>query len=461
MEKDIFKTCFTPYDIRGKFPEQISEDVAYKIGVAYANEFNTGGPVKRIAVGRDVRFSSPAISKALIKGLNDGGVDTLDIGLCGTEVVYFTSTLPDIDGGIMVTASHNPKEYNGMKIVLKDAVPVVSDTGLKNIEERLISGNLKYSVKKGQTMKFDPTELYLKKLFQFLEESSIKKFKILANPGNGCAGIILKYLKKQLPVQITSIQEEPNGNFPDGVPNPLLMENRKTTSEEIIKKGADFGVAWDGDNDRCFFFDENGNFIEGYYIVGLIAERFLRKNPGGKIIYDPRLIWNTIDIVKKMGGIPLQNKTGHAFFKQRMRKEDAVYGGEMSAHHYFRDFKFCDSGMIPLLVMLDILSLKKCSLAEAILERQHMFPCSGEINKKVENPDKIMDNVYNHFKNIASDVDFTDGLSMEFLKDKKTGWRFNLRKSNTEPLIRLNVEAKREKELVEEKTKEILNLIGE
>ena len=445
--------CFKAYDVRGIVGEELNEEIAYRVGRAYAELFQP----KKVVIGRDVRPSSPALAAALASGFNDAGVDVLDIGMCGTEQVYFATVHLDADGGIMVTASHNPPEYNGMKLVRRGAVPISGDSGLREIEALVAEGTFAApAAQKGKTARADVTEAYIDHLLTYVDVERLSPFTIACNPGNGCAGPVLDRLAERLPFRLVKRYWEPDGSFPNGVPNPLLPENRTATSELVKESGADFGLAWDGDFDRCFFFDERGEFVEGYYVVGLLAQAMLEKHPGAKIIHDPRLTWNTIEIARAYGGIPVQSKTGHAFIKERMRAEDAVYGGEMSAHHYFRDFFYCDSGMIPWLLVAGLLSREGRRLSELIAERATRYPVSGEINRKLEDPDGALARIEARYAREAAVIDRTDGLSMEFER-----WRFNVRKSNTEPLLRLNVEARGDRELLEEKTREVLAIIDE
>lgn len=441
--------CFKAYDIRGKVPSELNKDLSYKIGVAYANFLNA----KKIVVGYDIRKSSLELSEALISGLTDAGADVINIGLCGTEMIYFSTSFFKTDGGIMITASHNPPEYNGMKFVKKDSVPVGYDSGLNKIEEMIIKNDLgKLANKKGIVQKVDVMKDFISHLDKFYDAHKIKPLNVVVNAGNGCAGLSLDAIESKLPIKMIKIFNDPNPDFPNGVPNPMLIENRKHTIDAVIKNNADLGVAWDGDYDRCFFFDERGNFIEGYYIVGLLAKSILKKHPGEKIVHDPRLIWNTLDVVNKSGGIAIQSKSGHAFIKQKMREVNAIYGGEMSAHHYFRENAYSDSGMIPFLLIMQLMSEENKTLGDLVEEMIANYPCSGEINSTIDNPAakiKEIEKIYTGGK-----VDKTDGLSVEY-----PDWRFNLRMSNTEPIIRLNVESKGDVLLMEEKTKELLELI--
>jgi phosphomannomutase len=441
--------CFKAYDIRGKVPSELNPDLAYKIGRAFANHINA----KKVVIGYDIRKSSLEISEALIKGLTDAGADVVNIGLCGTEMIYFSTPFLNADGGIMITASHNPPEYNGMKFVKKDSVPVGYDSGLNVVEEMILKNDLgEISSKKGTVEKFDVMEAFINNLSKFYDPKKIKQFKVVVNAGNGCAGLSLNAIESRLPIKMIKVFNEPDSDFPNGVPNPLLTENRKPTIDAIIRNNAHLGVAWDGDYDRCFFFDENGSFIEGYYIVGLLAKSILKKHPGEKIVHDPRLVWNTLDVVERSNGIAVQSKSGHAFIKQKMREVNSIYGGEMSAHHYFRDNAYSDSGMIPFLLIVQLMSEEDKPLSELVEEMIANYPCSGEINSTINDPAKKIKEIEKLYA--GGKVDTTDGLSVEY-----DDWRFNLRMSNTEPIIRLNVESRGDVLLMEEKTKELLGII--
>ncbi|MBY7998028.1 phosphomannomutase [Vibrio fluvialis] len=446
--------AFKAYDIRGRLPDELNEDIAYRIGRAYAEYLQA----KQVAVGYDIRLSSESLASSLRKGLNDGGSEVIDLGLVGTEEVYFATSHLNLDGGIMVTASHNPKEYNGMKLVREQSKPISGDTGLNDIkalvqsQPYLPSNDIALYDKKSK--RYDVSGEYTKHLLGYINKSELRPLRIVVNAGNGAAGHMIDNLEAHLPFEFIKINHTPDGNFPNGIPNPLLPDNRQATIDAVIEKKADFGVAWDGDVDRCFLFDENGCFIEGYYIVGMLAQAFLDKEPGAKIIHDPRLTWNTIDVVSNAGGVAIQSKTGHAFIKERMRQEDAVYGGEMSAHHYFRDFAYCDSGMLPWLLIAELVSKTGLSLSQFVSKAQTCYPISGEINRTVANPEVAVNRVWDAFIDSAVVTDITDGISMEF-----EDWRFNLRSSNTEPVVRLNVESKRNPILVEQKTNQILALL--
>ena len=442
---------FGAYDIRGVYPEEVNEELAYRIGRSFGKLFDA----KKVAVGHDIRLSGPSLRDALIKGLTEAGCDAVDIGQCGTEMIYFATAHLKLDGGIMITASHNPKQYNGMKLVRRESRPISSDTGLKELEKTVMEGD--FSPLSGPTGKVEKKDImadYIDHLLTYVDVSRLQPLKIVVNTGNGAAGPIINELEKHLPFQMVKVYNEPDGNFPNGVPNPILQENREATAKVVRESGADVGIAWDGDFDRCFLFDEKGGFIEGYYMVGFLAKAFLQKNPGAKIIYDPRLIWNTIEICEENGGEPVMCKSGHAFIKDKMRKVNAVYGGEMSAHHYFREFSYCDSGMIPWLLVLELLSQAGGkTLSDLMKERMEKFPISGEINSKVADAQAVLDRIEKDY-GPKGKVTKVDGLSVEF-----DNWRFNLRKSNTEPVIRLNVETRGDKKLCEEKTAELLKEI--
>ncbi len=443
-------TCFKAYDVRGRMPDELNEEVSRRIGRAYAEFLKP----KKVVVGHDMRLSSRSLTDALIEGLVAGGVDVYDIGLCGTEEIYFATFFKQMDGGIMVTASHNPSDYNGMKFVREKSIPISADTGLEDIRQLAEKDAYASIAKRGDVMPLDVRADYIQHLLGYVDIAALQPIKAVVNAGNGCAGPIIDLLEGHLPFEFIKQFHEPDGTFPNGIPNPLLEENRQATAEVVLGNKAAVGIAWDGDFDRCFFFDENARFIEGYYIVGLLAESLLKSNPGGKIVHDPRLVWNTVDIVEQAGGEPVQCKSGHAFIKEMMRQEDAVYGGEMSAHHYFREFSYCDSGMIPWLLVLQLMSQTGKPLSALVDECIANYPASGEINRKLDDADKAMARVYAQYSDLALSVDETDGYSFEF-----ADWRFNLRKSNTEPLVRLNVESRGDFELMKAKTDEVLQLL--
>jgi len=443
--------CFKAYDIRGRVPDELNEDVAYRLGRALARTVAPGA----IVVGHDIRRDSPAFSEAVIRGLNDEGRDAIDIGLCGTEEVYFQTFHRAVAGGVMVTASHNPIDYNGMKLVREGARPISGDTGLREIE-RLVEEDAFGDVAtvRGSITRDHDKSAYIAHLLSYIDAGAMRPLKIVVNAGNGGAGAIVDLLAEHLPVDFVRIHHEPDGTFPNGIPNPLLPGNRAATAEAVVRHGADFGIAWDGDFDRCFLFDAEGEFIEGYYIVGLLAAQLLETHHGAKIIHDPRLTWNTIDMVTAAGGVPIESKTGHAFIKERMRAEDAIYGGEMSAHHYFREFAYCDSGMIPWLLVAGRMSGTGKSLGSMLHERMAAYPCSGEINFVVDDPKRVTTRVLEFYAEASPRLDFVDGVSADF-----GTWRFNLRSSNTEPLLRLNVETRGDAALLESRTAELSELI--
>ncbi len=444
-------SCFKAYDARGKVPDELNNDIAYRVGRAYAEFIQP----EQVAIGRDIRLSSDALFDALSNGLMDSGVDVLDLGICGTENVYFAAFHQQLDGGIMITASHNPVDYNGFKFVRHGARPISGDSGLEDIRRIAEIGEFSNVAKKGQLIPTDLNNDYINHLLGYIKNlDRLKPLKIVTNPGNGTAGPVIDLLESRLPFEFIKIQHQPDGNFPNGVPNPLLPEGRAATIEAIAEYNADLGLAWDGDFDRCFLFDHNGRFIEGYYIVGLLGEALLEQNPGNKVVHDPRLVWNTRELVSKSGGESVQSKAGHAFIKETMREENAIYGGEMSAHHYFRDFGYCDSGMVPWLLLTQLMSTKDKTLAQLVNERIEAYPVSGEINITVNNSKTILEMLAQHFANQNPVIDEMDGLGMDF-----GDWRFNVRSSNTEPLLRVNVEARADQRLMEIKRDELLALI--
>ncbi len=445
---------FGSYDIRGIYPVSMNQDLAYRVGRVFPKLFDA----KKVAVGHDIRLSGPTICDALVRGLTEAGCDVYDIGQCGTEMIYFTTGFKNFDGGIMITASHNPKEYNGMKFVRKNSVPIAPKTGLLEIKKHVEDESFDWSYRKatGTVYKIDILHDYVKKILTYVDLKKLKPLKIVINSGNGSAGPVINEMEKFLPFEIVKVHNNANGFFPNGVPNPLLQDARSETSEAVIKNNADCGIAFDGDFDRCFLFDEKGNFIEGYYIVGFLAEAFLKKNSGEKIVYDQRAIWNTEEITKNYGGVPIMCRSGHVYIKDKMREENAIYGGEMSAHHYFRDFYYCDSGMIPCLLVLELLSQTDKKLSELLADRIEKFPVSGEINTKVSGLEKskeIMEKIEEIYGKEGK-VSKIDGLSVEF-----PDWRFNLRNSQTEPYIRLNVESRGDKKLMEKMRDELLMII--
>jgi len=449
-------TCFKAYDIRGQLGTELNEDIAYRIGRAFGQYLKP----KTIVVGGDIRLTSEALKTAVSNGLLDAGVDVIDIGMTGTEEIYYATTALGVCGGIEVTASHNPMDYNGMKLVRENSKPISGDTGLFDIKKLAELNQFDDVVERGTLTTQSHVSPYVDHLMTYIQASNIKPLKLVVNAGNGAAGHIVDAIEKKfsqlnIPIEFIKVHHQADGNFPNGIPNPLLPENRSATSDAVLAHGADMGIAWDGDFDRCFLFDEKGQFIEGYYIVGLLAEAFLLKNAGAKIIHDPRMTWNTIDLVKQAGGEPILCKTGHAFIKERMRSEDAVYGGEMSAHHYFRDFSYCDSGMIPWLLVAEMLSVKQLPLSTLVEQRIAAFPSSGEINRKLSDPKAAIAKVTQYYSEGAVSIDHTDGISIEHDQ-----WRFNLRSSNTEPVVRLNVESRGDVALMQQKTDEILAMLS-
>ena len=438
-------TCFKAYDIRGRLGIDLDENIAYRMGSAFAVALNA----KTVVLGRDVRASSEALSKSVAQGLIDQGCEVFDLGLSGTEEMYFATTYFGADGGICVTASHNPMDYNGMKMVRAGSAPLDAESGLARIKELAEANAFEKRAPLGRIRNVagEARAAYVDRICQFVDVSALKPLKILVNAGHGTAGPTFDAIAARLaelgaPLVFERLFHEPDGTFPQGIPNPLLPENRPATADAVRASGADFGVAWDGDFDRCFFFDHTGAFIDGEYVVGLLAEAFLSKDPGATIIHDPRIIWNTQDLVAKAGGRSVQTRTGHAFIKQAMRNENAVYGGEMSAHHYFRDFVYCDSGMIPWLLVAELVS-RHGPLADLVADRKAAFPSSGEINFTLEDPKAAIARVRSEFESEAVSIDEIDGLGFDM-----GDWRFNLRSSNTEPVVRLNVEARGDTELV-------------
>jgi len=450
-------SCFTAYDVRGRVPDELNETIAARIGCSLAEQF----AMQKIVIGHDMRLSSRPIVEAMSTALTRMGVDIVDIGLCGTEEIYYASFAGEehgVDGGIMVTASHNPADYNGMKLVRQGARPVSGDTGLKEIAARAADDawwdrlQRNPAPRPGRITPVPDKSNYIHHLLSLLDLSDLQPMTLVVNSGNGCAGAVIDVLEQHLPFTFIRLQHEPDGTFPNGVPNPLLPEKREITAEAVRQHGADLGIAWDGDFDRCFLYDEKGRFIEGYYIVGLLAVAMLRLHPGATILHDPRLVWNTREMVQQAGGTPVMTKTGHAFIKEKMRATDAVYGGEMSAHHYFRDFGYCDTGMLPWLLICQLLAEQGQPMSTLVDDRMRAYPVSGEINSRVDDPDAVLDRVEQQYSD--GDKDYTDGLSVEY-----PDWRFNLRKSNTEPVIRLNVETRADSDLLQEKTTELLDII--
>ncbi len=443
--------AFKAYDIRGRVPGELNEDLARKIGKALAARLGEGA----VVLGHDVRLTSPGLQEALAAGLRGEGREVVDIGLCGTEEVYFQTDHLGAAGGVMVTASHNPMDYNGMKLVKEQARPISSDTGLFAISDAVAADESPATAPRAGQVERHDKSAYIAHLLSYVDTAKLKPLKLVVNAGNGGAGAIIDLLAPHLPFEFIRICHEPDGSFPNGIPNPLLPENRAATAEAVRAHGADFGIAWDGDFDRCFFFDHNGRFIEGYYLVGLLAQAILARNPGGKVVHDPRLVWNTVEMVEAAGGVSVLCKSGHAFIKEKMRADNAVYGGEMSAHHYFREFAYADSGMIPWLLIAALVSESGRALADWVEDRMAAYPCSGEINFKVTDATAAVERVMRHFAAQSPALDHTDGISADF-----GDWRFNLRSSNTEPLLRLNVEARGDAALMRARTDEISTLLS-
>lgn len=456
--------CFKAYDVRGRVPDELNEEIAYWCGRALVELVHP----KTVVVGRDMRLSGSSLQGALTEGLLDAEVDVIDIGMVGTEQLYFATFHLEADAGVMITASHNPADYNGMKFVREKAIPISADTGLRDMGEWValaldgmgplrkgsVSRGPASGASRGRVRSVDIMEPYVSHLLSYVRPTELPELHVLANGGDGMAGPVIEALKEHLPLKITLIHGKPDGTFPRGVPNPLLPEKRDLTSQAVTDTGADLGLAWDGDFDRCFMFDEDGLFIEGYYLVGLLAQETLASCPGGKIVHDPRLVWNTIEMVREAGGVPIMNKSGHAFIKERMRREDALYGGEMSAHHYFRQFSFCDSGMIPWLLVAALLGKRGRPLSDLVRERMEKYPVSGEINLELRDPAAALAGFKAALAPEALLVDETDGVSLEFER-----WRVNVRMSNTEPVVRVNLETRGDRDLLAEKTEEVLELL--
>ena len=439
--------CFKAYDIRGRVPDELNEPLAAGIGRAMSGQLDAGP----VVLGRDVRLSSPALQAALAHGFRASGREVIDIGLCGTEEVYFQTAHLGAAGGVMVTASHNPMDYNGMKLVREGARPISGDSGLFAIRDAALAGAALADAPLASQRAMPDKSAYVQHLLGYVDSAALRPLKIVVNAGNGGAGLVVDALAPHLPFDFVRVQHEPDGTFPHGIPNPLLPDSRAATADAVRAHAADLGIAWDGDFDRCFFFDADGRFIEGYYLVGLLAQALLARAPAGsRVIHDPRLVWNTIEMVQQAGGVPVMSKTGHAFIKERMRAEDAIYGGEMSAHHYFRDFAYCDSGMIPWLLIAGLMSSTGRTLADLVEARMQRFPCSGEVNFTVADAPAAIAAVLQRYQSLAPKVDRTDGVSADFGE-----WRFNLRSSNTEPLVRLNIESRSNPALVEERLGEI------
>ena len=441
---------FKAYDVRGQVPEDLDEEIAWRIGFGFTRHLDAG----KVVIGHDVRPTSELLTSAFSSGMIAAGAEVVDIGLCGTEEVYFSTFNSNMDGGVMVTASHNPHGWNGMKMVREEAKPLSGDEGLAEIMSLAKQAQPPAHFSQPRVTQLSPRASFVEHLLTYIDVSKLKPLKIVVNAGNGGAGVVIDALAKYLPFEFIRVNHEPDGSFPNGIPNPLLPENRSSTATAILDHKADVGVAWDGDFDRCFLFDEKAGFVEGYYMIALLAEQLLARHKGARIVYDPRCTWNTIEVVEQAGGIPVLSKTGHAFMKARLRKENAVYGGEMSAHHYFQDFNYCDSGMIPWLLVAELLSISGRPLSSFLAGYQQRFPVSGEINRRVQDPDRLLLEIENRYAPAAVQVDYTDGLSVEFEE-----WRFNIRKSNTEPVVRLNVETRQNLALLQQKTAELVSTL--
>ena len=451
-------TCFKAYDIRGEIGVNIDEGIAYRIGRAVAQHFGA----QSVVIGFDARETSPAFAAAAARGARDAGADVLNIGMAGTEEMYWAVTEFSACSGIEVTASHNPINYNGMKIVKSASQPLDDAADFQVIKALASAQDWASPARMGETRDVADAarEKYVDRVLGFVDMAKLAPLKIVINSGNGAAGptvdaIIDRLAAQGAPIEVVRVHHDPDSTFPNGIPNPLLPENHAATADVVLREGADMGVAFDGDFDRCFFFDGAGRFVPGEYVVGLLASIFLEKEAGAKIVHDPRVIWNTQDIVAHKGGVAIQSKTGHAFIKQTMRAERAIYGGEMSAHHYFRDFAYCDSGMIPWLLIAELVSRSERSLGDWVKDRFAAFPSSGEMNFEVDEAGKAIESVLGAYRADALSINETDGVSLAF-----DDWRFNLRRSNTEPLIRLNVEGKGEANALETHVSSIAELLG-
>ena len=448
-------SCFKSYDIRGRLGEELDEPLAYLIGRGFARVLQPG----MVVIGRDVRESSPALQAALMAGLQDEGVDVIDLGLCGTEEVYFATDHFGAGGGLMVTASHNPINYNGIKMVRDGARPISAQTGLNAIRDMVELDAFGPVKPQGALRRENPRDVYADRVVSYLDVGVLRPLRILVNAGNGVAGPAFDAIEERLlaigaPFEFVRMHHEPDSHFPNGIPNPLLIENQPATAHAVRVSGADMGVAWDGDFDRCFFFDETGAFIDGEYVVALLAQAFLGKEPGAKIVHDPRVIWNTVDVVSRGGGVAVACQTGHAHLKAKMRELDAVYGGEMSAHHYFRTFMYCDSGMIPWILVAERMGQTGKSLSALVTEMRARFPSSGEINFIVADPEAAVAAFEATYLPQAVGLDRMDGVSLDMGQ-----WRVNLRLSNTEALLRLNIETKGDAALLDAKVAEVSALL--
>ena len=439
---------FKAYDVRGIYPTELDEDGAYAIGRAYVEQFEP----KRIAVGRDMRVSSPSVAEAVIRGAAAAGADVLDVGMVGTEMVYFAVGELSMDGAVAVTASHNPKEYTGLKIVRRGALPVGGDSGLLEIRDRALSFRDTAGSEPDVAKKVDIYPAFVEKVLSFVDVGEIKPLKVVIDAGNGMAGAMLPPILERLPIEAVRCFFEPDGTFPNHAPNPLLPENREFIVNKVLEEKADLGIAFDGDADRCFFVDDGGDFVPGDFVTALLAESMLEKESGAKIIYDVRASWAVPDTVKRAGGVPIISRVGHAFIKLRMREENALFAGEVSGHYYFRDFSQADSGTIPALLMLELVSKRGKQLSEILRPlREHYF-ITGEINTPVDDVALRLQQLKEHFAD-QGEISHLDGISVT-----AENWHMNVRPSNTEPLLRLNLEAL-DPELMERKRDEALAVI--
>jgi phosphomannomutase len=440
---------FKAYDVRGIYGEELDEEGAYAIGRAFVEEVEP----KRIAVGRDMRVSSPAMAEAFARGASEAGALVLDLGLVGTEMVYFAVGELGLDGGAMVTASHNPKEYTGMKIVRAGALPIGGESGLLDIRDRAMAESGRFEgVTPERVEEYDVWPGYVDRVLSFVDVAAIKRLRIVVDAANGMAGAMLPPVLERLPVEAVRCFFEPDGTFPNHEPNPLLPENREFIVNKTLEEKADFGVAFDGDADRCFFVDDGGEFVPGDFVTALLAESVLEKDPGAKIIYDLRASWAVPETVERAGGVPLVNRVGHAFIKQRMRDEQAAFGGEVSGHYYFREFSQADSGVVPFLLMLELVSKKGRPLSEIMADFRARYFLTGELNTPVEDVPAKLAELKERFGREGA-ISELDGISIDF-----DDWHMNVRPSNTEPLLRLNLEA-RSPELMERKRDEVLAAI--
>jgi phosphomannomutase len=438
---------FKAYDVRGIYPDELDEEGAYAIGRAYVEQFEP----RRIAVGRDMRLSSPAMAAATVEGAADGGAHVLDLGMVGTEMVYFAVGHLELDGGIEVTASHNPKEYTGMKIVRRGALPVGGDSGLMEVRDRALAG-FGESTARGEVSQYDIWPAYVERVLSFVDVGAIRPLRVVIDAANGMAGVMLPPILERLPILAVPYFFEPDGSFPNHEPNPLLPENREFITAKTKEEGADFGVAFDGDADRCFFVDDTGEFVPGDFVTTLLAESVLEKEPGAKVIYDVRASWAVPETIERAGGVPLINRVGHAFIKHRMRQEGALFGGEVSGHYYFREFSQADSGVVPFLLMLELVSRRGRKLSDLLQPLRERYFITGELNTPVPDVAVKLQELKERFGSQGK-VSHLDGISVD-----AEDWHMNVRPSNTEPLLRLNLEA-RSRELMERKRDEVLDVI--